>query len=504
MRPRSRAVALAALASGALGAGSASADCPQIRPTDPGGYEGFAYGADPVESYATPEGRVRVWYATAGAHAPHQSSAAEIAGHAVEEAIDAYAAMGFLPPIGDGDYPACASNGGDGRTDVYLVHFAAADGLATTERCAPSGAATRCSGFILVDSRLDDLGYGTFEKGAQTVLPHEYFHLVQNAYDAGMDRFWAEGTAQWATKQLHPELVDLERFLAAYLGSTSRSIDAPPGGVVASFLYGTAIWPVFLGERHGPAIVSAILEQQGAKGSAALEATESVLASLTPSPSTLAAEFTTFAAWNAATGDRAGSSGYPLAASYPEVKTQALSAEVGASVKGITSGLSATYYLVTATAPRIISFEADPSRNAAVAVPIADGVALLEKSTPLPARIEGDAVIVVAGQRSLKTDAPYALHVEAPPPDPPPDPDPDPDPDPTPPTPPSSEPVDEPAGCSMRSLRGAPASALVGWGWAAAVGLALAARRRRRLGADDFQIERRRAPGAAPSGGGEE
>jgi hypothetical protein len=502
MRRRSRAVALAALACGALGAGSADADCPQVRPTDPGGYEGFAYGADPVESHATPEGRVRVWYATAGAHAPHGSDAAQIAGHAVEEAIDGYAAMGFLPPIGDGDDPACAPPGGDGRTDVYLVHFAGADGLAATERCAPSGAATRCSGFILVDSRLDDLGYGTFEKGARTVLPHEYFHLVQNAYDAGMDRFWAEGTAQWATKQLHPELTDLERFLSGYLGSTARSIDAPPGGVVASFLYGTAIWPVFLSERHSPTIVRAILEQQAAQGSTALDATESVLTSLSPSPTTLAAEFTTFAAWNAAVGDRAGSGGYPLAASYPEVKAQALSAEVGTSVKAITSGLSATYYLITAEAPRIISFEADPSRNAAVAVPIEDGVALLEKSAPLPARIEGDAVIVVAGQRALKTDAPYALHVEAPPPDPPPPPDPDPEPEPTP--PPTSKPVDESAGCSMRSPRGAPASVLVGWGWAAAASLALAARRRRRHGANDFQLERRRAPGAAPSGGREE
>jgi hypothetical protein len=504
MRRRASVVALAALVSGSLGAGSASADCPQVRPTDPGGYEGFAYGADPVESFATPEGHVRVWYTTAGAHAPHSSDSAAIAGKAVEEAIAAYAAMGFLPAIGDGDYPACASNGGDGRADVYLVHFAGADGLATTERCSTIGGAERCSGFILVESRLDDLGYGTFEKGAQTVLPHEYFHLVQNAYDAGMDRFWAEGTAQWATKQLHPELTDLERFLSGYLGSTSRSIDAPPGGVVASFLYGTAIWPVFLSERHTPAIVRKILEQQAVKGATALEATDAVLASLTPAPTSLAAEFTTFAAWNAATGDRAGSGGYPLAASYPQVKTQALSAEVGDPIKGITSGLSATYYLITATEARLVSIDTDPSRNAAVAVPIAGGVALLEKTTPLPALIEGDAVIVIAGQRSLKTDAPYALRVEVPPPpdpDPDPDPHPDPDPDPTP-DPPVDKPVAESSGCSTSPRRGAAAS-LVGWGWAAAASLAWAARRRRRQGASDLQSERR-APGAASPAGREE
>lgn len=142
MRSRAPAVALAAFACGELGAGIARADCPQVRPTDPGGYEGFAYGASPVASFATPEGHVRVWYATAGAHAPSAKDAAEIAGKAVEEAMDGYAAMGFVAAIGDGDYPACASNGGDDRLDVYLVHFAGADGLATTERCAPSSAAT--------------------------------------------------------------------------------------------------------------------------------------------------------------------------------------------------------------------------------------------------------------------------------------------------------------------------------------------------------------------------
>lgn len=464
MRPRSIASSIAALASAILAASAASADCPQMRPTDPGGYAGFAYGMDPVSSYTTPEGRVRVWFATSGPHAPAVAGAAELAGHAVEEAIDGYAAMGFVPVIGDGDYPACASNGGDDRVDVYLVHFANADGLTVAERCAQAGNASRCSGFILAESRLE-LGYKSFDEGAKTVLPHEYFHLVQDAYNADMDRFWAEGTAQWAAKQIHPDLTDLERFLPAYFSDASRSLDAPPGGVTAAFLYGTAIWPVFLGERHGAAIVREVMEEIGAQGSSALDATNGVLSAKGTS---LGAEFTSFTAWNAATGDRAGGGGYPLAASYPMVATTALPSEIGTSIKVVSSGLGARYYLISASDPRVVSIETDPQRNAAVAVPLEGGVARLDRASPLPAKIAGDAVIVVAGQSALKTDAPFTLHVGKVPPDSSP-------PEMTP--PPTKPPMEqEDAGCSI----GRTASGALDGGTALALILAAVARLRRR------------------------
>jgi hypothetical protein len=504
MSDRSLIVALAVFAGTLLNGGPGRADCVKIRPTDPGGYAGIEYGSDPVASHATPEGRVRVWYTTAGLHAPDVSGAAEIAGHAVEEAIDGYAAMGFLSALGDGDYPPCASNGGDGRLDVYLIHFAGADGTAVTEQCAAAGAAARCSGFILAESRLDKI-YASFEQGAQTVLPHEYFHLVQDAYDAKMARYWAEGTAQWATKQLHPELTDLERFLPAYFTDTDRSLDAPPGGVVAAFLYATAIWPVFLSERHGAAIVREILEVEAAKGSTVLEATETALS---PRGSSLATEFTLFAAWNAATGKLAGGGGYPLSMSYPMVETTDLPSTVGASVKGITSGLSAFYYRFAGDAARVVSIDADPRRNAGVAVPLVDGIARLDRIEPLPARLEGEAMIVVAGQSTLKTDAPFSLHVGAPPQDAPPQDAPPQDAPPqaaprddaidTPPTAPRA--AEQDAGCSIARGRAAAGSTLGGWPVIAASAAAVARRRKKRGNPEDG---RRRAHDAAVKRGGE-
>lgn len=405
---RGGSAALLVIAGCAL-ARDAHADCAPARPTDPGGYVGIEYGSDPVASYDTPEGRVRIFHATAGSDAPLTIQAAEKAGHVVEEAIDGYAAMGFVAPLGDGDFPVCASNGGDGRLDVYLIGMGGADGQAATQVCTAVGKASRCAGFVIAESRLEE-GYSSFDEGARTVLPHEVFHLVQDAYDAEMDRWWAEGTAQWATKQLHPELTDLERFLPAYFSETSRSLDAPPGGVVQGFLYATAIWPVFLGERHGPAIVREIMEAI-ALGANVLDATDSVLAG---KGSSLAVDFTTFATWNVATGTRAGQGGYPLAATYPMVKTAALAADAGASASGVTSGLAALYYAISAEAPREVSLDTDPSRNAAVVVPLAGGVADLARVKPLPAIVTGEAIIVVAGQSALKTDAPFTIHVREP------------------------------------------------------------------------------------------
>ena len=104
------------------------------------------------------------------------------------------------------DDPVCSPNGGDGRLDVYLVAMGGADGQAATEICTQTGHVSRCTGFILADNLFEEAGYASLDEGARTVLPHEIFHLVQNTYFADMDRWWAEGTAQWATKELHPDL----------------------------------------------------------------------------------------------------------------------------------------------------------------------------------------------------------------------------------------------------------------------------------------------------------
>jgi hypothetical protein len=380
-----------------FGARTASAQCPP-RPTDAAGYNGFTYVPETEETIAG--AAVRVHYVTAGTHAATAVDAQYVSDTA-EDALTRYAAMGFAKPPGD---ESCgATNGGDGKLDIYLVKFAGADGSTAKAACT----AKKCSSFMLVESTFKGRGYPTTNEGFRTVVVHELFHAVQNAYDAESEaRFWQEGSAQWAMKTLHPELVDFENQLPAFFADPKRSIDFSGSGVSAGFLYGSAVWPLFLTLRHGDATVKEIWEHQG-DGEEAVPAMDAVLKTKN---SSLADEFPLFWAWNVGTKDRAGAGGYPDAAKYPGVKTVG-TLEEGAT--GITSGLSAFAFIGDLGGKMKVSLETDEARNSAVLVPLDGEKTQLDKAQKLPAVAEGRALVVVTGVTTKKTDAPFTLHVSA-------------------------------------------------------------------------------------------
>ncbi len=397
-----RRLAFAAVVLGSLGAPRlADAQCAG-RPTDAQGIQGYAYAPAEVKSFAT--AKARVHYATSGTHAPALASArpdgvpdtVAFAATTAEDALTRFAALGFRALPSDA---ACPSNGGDEKVDVYLVRFSGADGATITESCTGSA----CASFVLVDATFAGRGYATPNEGFATVVTHELFHGVQNAYDAQLDRFWAEGTAQWAMKTLHPELADFERQLPPYFAEPKRSLDSPPSGVTAGFLYGSAVFPLYLELSRGEGFVREVLEAEGG-GQKTVPAIESVL---TKRGSSLAEAYPLFAAWNAATKDRAGTGGYPDAAKYPGVKAEAL--VDGAS--GITAGLGYAVYTGTLEAPSKVTLETDATRNGGVLVPLEGGKARLDRATKLPASAEGEVLVVVAGITSKKTDAPFTIRI---------------------------------------------------------------------------------------------
>jgi len=403
-RPLGAAAALAAAL--LIARGAAAATC--TRPTDAAGFGGFAYGSAAVQSFGA--GDVLVWYTTAGVHAVNPASTRtdgvpdEVATVAAvtSDALVQYAAMGYRARVSDAD-AACGSNGGDGRLDVYVMHMNGADGetVAESDRCVAGSGATACPSFIIAQAQLG-LYYASADIGIRTVLPHETFHVVQNAYDANLDRFWAEGTAQWAAKKLDPSLRDLERFLPAFFRDTSRALDGPANGVTAAFLYGAAIWPLFLTQRFGDDVVRAILDEEAATGAAALAATDVVLQAMQTST---AAEYPLFSAWNAATGTRAGTGGYTDAATYPMVTV----AELGASASGTTSGFASYFYHVSATTPGGVTLDQPTPRNRGILVPLDGGVARLDRLAALPANLVGDGIVVVSGASDDKSDAPFTV-----------------------------------------------------------------------------------------------
>ena len=377
-----------------------------VRPTDAAGYAGYRYESAPDRFDTT---GVRVWYARSGTHAVRTASTRpdgvpdDVAnvGSITQDALDRFAALGFRVPLSDAD-TTCGSNGGDGRLDVYLVRFPAADGTAAAERCQP-GTTVRCATFILSEANLAR-HYVTAEEGIRTVLPHETFHAIQNAYDANLDRYWAEGTAQWAAKLLAPQLRDLERNLPAFFAEEGRSLDIPPGGATAGYLYGAAIWPVFLTQRFDTALVREALESEAASGATALDSVGNALGARGAS---LEDEWPLFWRWNASTGARASSgNGYPDGATYPELTVK----DLGEGISGVTAGSTGNVFRVRG--PVKVTLTSDVHRG--WLVPLADGAAKLDEAKRLPTDVvEGDALVVLTSLTASKRDAHYELRANA-------------------------------------------------------------------------------------------
>jgi hypothetical protein len=372
------------------------------RPTDPSGYQAYEYGSAEVKSHAT--ARVRVHWATSGTHAPVLDSTRTdgvpdtvvYAADTAEQALSKYAEMGFRPVPSDAS---CASNGGDGKLDIYLVSFTGADGA-----CVAECTGTSCSSFALVESTFRNRVYANAQEGFRTVVTHELFHAVQNAYKPDDDPYWAEGTAQWAMKTVHPELQDFERNLPSFFAEPMHSIDTPPTGPVAGYLYGSAVWPLFLSLNYKPDVIRDAFEHESGNKQTPLAAVDAVLLDRS---SSLAQAYPLFAAWNAATGSLAGTGGYPDAAKYPGIKTEPLAD--GASE--VMSGVSYFVYRGILDASKSVEVQADLSRIRALVVPLENGKARLDQLKDLPANVEGEVLVVVAGISEKKTDAKFTIRI---------------------------------------------------------------------------------------------
>lgn len=400
-------------------ASAAEAQCPG-RPTDPGGVVGFDYDGDTVAHYDAPGGRVRVHYAEGGSHAPDDTATPPntapdfvvLVGEVAEESLAAYADLGFREPVPDVS-ASCDSDGGDDRLDVYLVNFGSGDGQTVSGPCTVSGSSATCSAFVLVDHQL--AGYASDTIAARTVVAHELFHVVQPAYVADLETWLSEGTAQWAADKLHPGLNDLESFLPAFFEEADRSLDNPPGGAAGAFLYGSAIWPVFLEQRFDSGVVADILESLSA-GSDTWPAHDAALALR---DSAMGAAFPEFAAWNGATGQRARTFGYDDAASYPEVTVEEIADSLPQTIEGITSGFSSRYFHIDVGPMRArVTIDANPGRNAGLVLPLMDGKAMDGSLLLMPATFQGEALIVVAGVSPLKPDGPFTVDIEVAPDEP--------------------------------------------------------------------------------------
>lgn len=313
-------------------------DAASARPTD-GGLWSFS-DEDTVTSVDSASAAVRVWYSTSGPNAVLSDDddadgipdfAADVAA-VTEDVLAFYANAGFRPPLSDG------ARGGGEAMDVYLVDFGgSADGLYSAETC--SSGPRQCSGYFVMENDFSGYGYSDVASAIRVLTSHELFHAVQAAYDADEEVWFSEGTAVWAEELYDPLNEDFLYFCDAYLGDAGRSLDQPPAGPVPTFAYATALWWWYLGDRHGDDLLVALLE--------ATETSDDILVDMAAleeaAGSSLAEDFSTFARWNLATGNRAGlAESYPFAADIGGIRAEANGSRIVEDARFYP--LAATYY----------------------------------------------------------------------------------------------------------------------------------------------------------------
>jgi hypothetical protein len=335
-------------------------------------------------TYGVPAGQVLVHYATTGVDAAPATDAdadgvrdfVEEVALTAEDALARFLALGFRRPLDDG------ALGGDGRIDIYLRDLQAADGNAGTDRCDGD----RCIGFISAENDYAGFAYPSTTEAIRSVIPHELFHLVQNAYSSAQPATWTEGSAVWSVEHLYGDgNSDFERFLPAFVTRSYRPFERPVGGFGDAYPYGAALWPYFLERRFGVAAVVATW--------AACE-TQFFL-DATPSDA-----FVEFTRWNLFTGTRASGGPYPAAAAWREVPLEPTLAEGGVVYL---EGLSARYVPLTIASPTRVTVS--PPSNLAIAAWIVaegdvfeHGVELTGAGSRLATDLDGGAyTLVVTG-----------------------------------------------------------------------------------------------------------
>ena len=297
----------------------------ELRPTDPedpAGYEGAE-----TDSLVSPEGHVRVFFATEGSHRPPQRDSnssgvpdyVEMVAEIADEVGEFLEDQGWRRPLSDSLFPSSEP------LDLFLVDFSAGDGNYRVEACGAFGAAEVCRGHLRIDNNFEPLYYPSVEYALRVVISHEFFHAVQAAYQR-LPPWWSEGTATWFQEHFWAEQSDFERLTGPYFDDHERSLHDRQRGAFDSFAYGASIFAYFLEQQFGAQVIQEIFEAMG-EGLDTIEGLETVLAE---EGTSLSETFELFAAWNVFTGSRAvEGQGYPEAERFDEIRAIDIDADRG-------------------------------------------------------------------------------------------------------------------------------------------------------------------------------
>lgn len=296
------------------------------------------------EQYDTPDGRFRLHFNRTGDDSVNMSygvgagdvpvyilNCVDLLMQVVRTENDT---LGFRFPLSD----QLARPGEDSRYDIYFqrlpLDYYGLSYPDTVIYSASSGTYLAPSWMVLRTDYSDLYGYRDrpFEAMAVT-LAHEYQHACQWTYDAleaeaRRDRtqdslrlypWWSELSATAMEDIVFDNVNDYIAYLPSFFNNPWMSLRVFANSATAEGLhpYASAIWGLFLAQRHKPVILREIWDVCGEKsGFNTFDAFRTVLAR-SPYNSSFEAEWATFLVWNFFTGSRWASWSYADGRSYP-------------------------------------------------------------------------------------------------------------------------------------------------------------------------------------------
>jgi len=166
--------------------------------------------------------------------------------------------LGFRAPLSD---VSCSPNGGDNRIDIYFIQMA--DYGVTIRDCYVNDYNT-AAGYMFLENDYLGFGYGDDRLSPLRVTAaHEFFHLVQFAYDLneqenlGDSPAWMEMTATFMEEENYDDVNDYYDYLPYFYYYPQWSLRKGSLDVYAEnmHMYASVVFPIFLSENFGTGII---------------------------------------------------------------------------------------------------------------------------------------------------------------------------------------------------------------------------------------------------------
>ncbi|MBS1890278.1 MAG: hypothetical protein JST59_03230 [Actinobacteria bacterium] len=200
--------------------------------------------------------------------------------------------LGWREPLSDGTL-----GGGMGKTDVYLAEIGPQlFGYAAPDRgqARPDGRTVRRHhGYLVLDNDYEPFEFPQTTQGRdlKVTFAHEYNHILQFAYDAYEDPWFAESTAVWMEDQVYNGIDDYLRYVRHWVKLWETPLTAS-----SLKMYGSAVWNEWLAHHYGRALIREAWADASRVRPAGFAVAAYEAAIRAAGPSSLGRDFTRFAA----------------------------------------------------------------------------------------------------------------------------------------------------------------------------------------------------------------